>query len=120
MYICRSIYNLLCAAFGVPKYMRPITAGVTSGGLTGLLASVAKETLQGPTLSELERVCTSPNLTWQIWGIELEVKSLVIGIFLGLCAGSDLPFAAAGSPLLAKGFHSFPGAQASSQSLEGA
>ena len=74
----------------VPKSMRPITAGVTSGGLTGLLVSLAKETLPGPTLAELDQVCAGRNLTLNVWGLELEVKSLVIGIFLGLFLGPVL------------------------------
>ena len=73
-----------------PKSMRPITAGVTSGGLTGLLVSLAKETLPGPTLAELDQVCADRNLTLNVWGLEFEVKSLVIGIFLGLFLGPVL------------------------------
>ena len=71
--------------------MRPLAAGVASGGLSGLLASIAQEALwASPTLTELERSCLGPLYQWTVLGVDLDPKSLIIGIFLGLFLGPIL------------------------------
>ena len=69
--------------------MRPLTAGVASGGLTGFLVSLAQETLRPPTLTELEH-CLSPGYHFNLFGLELDLKSVLFGIFVGLFLGPVL------------------------------
>ena len=94
IYICIYMTSHLHAAhcsFEGPNFMRPLAAGVASGGLSGLLVSIAQEALwASPALTEFERSCLAPLYQWTVLGIDLDPKSLIIGICIGLFLGPIL------------------------------
>lgn len=72
--------------------MRPITASAASGGLAGVLFSLAKEAwLPEPWVDPLF-LTKDPLASRQFLGGEWDLKSLIVGILIGLLLGPVLEF----------------------------
>ena len=72
--------------------MRPITASAASGGLAGVLFSLAKEAW-GPD-PWIDPLCLAKEslFTQQFLGRDWDIKSLIVGIFIGLLLGPVIEF----------------------------
>ena len=64
--------------------MRPLQAAVASGSVSSLVVSLAREALRSDYPAFVPEVCLPPLLE-QGW--ELDCRSLVVGVFIGLALG---------------------------------
>ena len=98
MYSRKTIYDLAFTFKHVQhrgsrlKRMRPITASAASGGLAGVLISLAKEAW-GPE-PWIDPLCLAKEnlFTHQFLGWDWDIKSLIVGIFIGLLLGPIIEF----------------------------
>ena len=74
--------------------MRPVALAGISGGLTGWLLQIAREAVVppaldyfGPGLPEVSEVCHCPRELQRIWGFDLDLRSVLLGIFVGFALG---------------------------------
>ena len=72
--------------------MRPITASAASGGLAGVLISLAKEAWIPEPFVEPLCLAKESLFGQQFLGLDWDLKSLLVGIFLGLLLGPVIEF----------------------------
>jgi len=79
---------------GSSQQMRPVALAGVSGGLAGWLLQVVREAAVpqaldylGPSFSEVVEECSCPRTLQRIWGFDLDLRSVLVGIVLGFALG---------------------------------